>query len=297
MSRPVADTTDPHERHDLLRRIQGVSKDLSPAERRVTQVIAKMPPEQLVFANAEELGRLTGTSDATVVRTARRLGYSGLPELKRAVGESLVPRPTDSEIVTRRLANLPGDVTELVGRIVSDAQESLELTAHAADAGPLQAAFELLARADTVVGFGYGGTELPARHLVRALSRLGFRAWYAGSTGFMLADDLIRIRSGDTVVVFQPGRRLHDLDVLINHAKAAGASVVLVSDTKLADHYRERVDVSLLAMRSQGHLSAEALPSLLIADVLVSGMALLDEGRVTSTRAEFTELRNQIIEG
>jgi len=295
MSRPVVDTTS--EGPDLLRRIRQVSGDLSPAERRVTRVIAKMPPEQLVFANAEELGRLTGTSDATVVRTARKLGYSGLPELKRAVGESLVPRPSAGEIVTRRLANLPSDVMDLVQRIVTDAQESLELTAHAAEAEPMQAAFELLARADSVIGFGYGGTEVAARHLVRALSRLGFRAWYAGSTGFMLADDLIRIQAGDTVVVFQPGRRLHDLEVLINHVRAVGASVVLVSDTRLAERYRELVDVSLLAMRSQGQMSAEALPSLLIADVLASGMALLDEGRVTRTREQFTHLRQQIIDG
>ena len=200
MSRSVVDTSEGDA--DLHHRIQQVGSELSRAEQQVTRVIAKMPPEQLVFANAEELGRLTGTSDATVVRTARKLGYSGLPELKRAVGESLVPRPTDKEIVTRRLANLPSDVTALVERIVSDAQESLELTARAANAASLQAAFELLARAETVIGFGYGGTEVAARHLVRALSRLGFSAWYAGSTGFMLADDLIRIRSGDTVVVF-----------------------------------------------------------------------------------------------
>ena len=237
------------------------------------------------------------SGDATVVRTARKLGYSGLPELKRAVGESLVPQPTASEVVTRRLANLPADVDELVQRIASDAQESLELTARASNADLLPAAFELLARADSVVCFGYGGTELPARHLTRALCRLGFRAWYAGSTGFMLADDLIRIHADDTVVVFQPGRVLHDLEVLIDHVNAVGASLVLVSDTDLAERYRDRVDVSLLALRSPGQLSAEALPSLLVADVLASGMALLDEGRVTRTRGQFTELRHQIVEG
>jgi len=292
MSRPVANTTK-----TLVDRIEEVRDQLSPAEKRVTQVLARMPADQLVFANAEELGRLTRTSDATVVRTARKLGYAGLPELKREVGGSLFASPLDSETVTRRLANLPANVRALVKRIVDDAQESLELTAHATDEQAMSRAFELLARADSVVAFGYGSAELPARHLARALTRLGFQAWHAGATGFLLADDLIRIRQGDTVVLFQPGRQLHDIEVLIDHVRAVGASIVLVSDTHLAEAFGDHVDVSLLAMRSKSDLSAEALPSLLVADVLASGLAQLDEARVKATRSQFTSLRKQILDG
>src|SRR4051794_8975083 len=55
---------------------------LSPTEQRVADFFAQHR-EEAAFLSATEIAQRLGTSDATVVRTAQSLGYSGLQELKR----------------------------------------------------------------------------------------------------------------------------------------------------------------------------------------------------------------------
>src|SRR5882757_7587720 len=73
----------------LSERIGRRIRELSAAERRVAEYLWKHPG-MIVLSTAGELGTLSGTSDATVIRTVKALGYSGLPELKRAVGQQVV---------------------------------------------------------------------------------------------------------------------------------------------------------------------------------------------------------------
>ena len=58
--------------------------DLAPAERRVAELLLDLGPEATLLS-AAALAEQLGTSDATVVRTAKALGYSGLAELRRAL--------------------------------------------------------------------------------------------------------------------------------------------------------------------------------------------------------------------
>src|SRR3989440_3141134 len=57
---------------------------LAPAERRVAELLLDLGPEATLLS-AAALAEQLGTSDATVVRTAQSLGYSGLAELRRAL--------------------------------------------------------------------------------------------------------------------------------------------------------------------------------------------------------------------
>ena len=66
----------------LSSRIEEHWQSLRASERAVAEYLAEDPFSAL-YCTASELADRTGTSDATVVRTARALGYSGLPDLKR----------------------------------------------------------------------------------------------------------------------------------------------------------------------------------------------------------------------
>ena len=52
------------------------ASELSPAERRVARFLVDHG-EEAAFLSAVEIGGQLGTSDATVVRTVKRLGYAG----------------------------------------------------------------------------------------------------------------------------------------------------------------------------------------------------------------------------
>ncbi len=73
---------------DVLTRIGERLPTLTAAESKVAQYISEQP-EQALLMSAVQLGEVLGASDMTVVRTARSLGFTGWPELRRALGSQL----------------------------------------------------------------------------------------------------------------------------------------------------------------------------------------------------------------
>jgi len=56
-------------------------RQLTPAERRVAAVVAD-DPEAVAFGTVADVARRAGTSGATVVRLAAKLGFDGFVELQ-----------------------------------------------------------------------------------------------------------------------------------------------------------------------------------------------------------------------
>ena len=61
---------------------------ISPAERAVAQFFLNNREDVLV-SSAAAIARQTGTSDATVVRTAKALGFQGLEDMRRALAQEI----------------------------------------------------------------------------------------------------------------------------------------------------------------------------------------------------------------
>ena len=55
---------------------------LTPSERKIGEYLLRNPDEVL-GSSAVKIAEATGTSDASVIRTIKGLGYQGLPDLKK----------------------------------------------------------------------------------------------------------------------------------------------------------------------------------------------------------------------
>src|SRR5690625_1341491 len=135
----VADTSDGATSVGLREKVEARWDSLSRTERKVGEALLHCLPEKLVFATADDIARLAGTSDASVVRTARRLGYSGLPELKREVGAALTRAEAPQRRLQQRIAEAGTDLSSIAERVILDARELLSDTQESID-------FESLAR-------------------------------------------------------------------------------------------------------------------------------------------------------
>lgn len=295
-SSDVAGTTADADERTLKERVEGMWASLSPTERKVGETLVHYPPEKLVFATAEDLARLAGTSDATIVRTARRLGYTGLPELKREAGAALTQTSAPKLRLQQRIAEVGADLGAAARRVILETQELVEQTHEVVDVEKLGQAVGMLAEAEEVVAYGVGGSELAARHLSLKLNRLGHRARFVGTTGFRLADDLLGLRGSDVVVLYVPGRLLPDADVLLDRAKATGAGRIAVSEQTLTDRLGDRIDVGLRAPLSAGGSVAESLTSLVLTDILLLGVAAIDEPRALYTSDLLSNLRDDLLD-
>ena len=84
--------------------------ELSTSERAVAQYLVGAEPEQLLFASAQELGTASGTSNATVVRALQRIGYAGLPALKRDLTTDFTTAVAPEVRLRQRIAHVGQDL-------------------------------------------------------------------------------------------------------------------------------------------------------------------------------------------
>ena len=86
-------------------RLKAGLETMSPAELRVSRYFQDNR-EEVLFASASALAKKAGTSDATVIRTAKALGFSGMEELRRTLAAEL----RENLSPAARLASTLGEV-------------------------------------------------------------------------------------------------------------------------------------------------------------------------------------------
>ncbi|NNN30187.1 MurR/RpiR family transcriptional regulator [Streptomyces sp. S3(2020)] len=281
-----------------LTRLRAIVRDLwdelSASERTVAQYLVSAPVEQVMFASTQELGTASGTSNATVVRALQRLGYAGLPALKRELAADFTAAQAPDVRLAQRIAHVGKDLDKICNDVFDETQERVDQCRSLVDTEALQRAVTVLAEARDVFCYGVAACELAARHLARALGRIGHRARFVGDTGFALADPLLALGQGDAVVIFQPGRQLPELTVLVERARAVGARVVFITD-ELSEVFADRVEAVLLAPYTPTGNTNESLTGLVVADVLVLALTALDETSAVEHSHQLNALRGQLL--
>lgn len=282
----------PSDDSPLRDRVTKLLAALSPAERRVAEYLRDHGLE-IVFATADEIGAATDTSDATVIRTAKALGYSGLPDLKREAGRRALGGVRPSARLRNRIDKAGQETTTLLDHVFAEATERLGETRRLLAEDAFVAAVDLLANAGEVVSFGLGPSELSAQYLTLRLRRLGRQARQITTTGFKLADELLSLRESDVVALYVPGRLINDVHVLLDRAQAVGAPVLLFSDA-LLPVLADRVTLTLTAVHSGSGFTGEGLSALLLTDCLTLAVAARERDRATATSELLNSLRDAL---
>lgn len=117
-----------------------------------------------------DFARRCGTSEATVVRFAKRLGFEGFQQLKIAMAQQTENRPINADIT------FDDSAADVFAKICDDVYCSLEKTKKALDGNQLQRACDAIASAGEVLIFGLGNSASVAADAAHKLFRLGIKA-------------------------------------------------------------------------------------------------------------------------
>ncbi|MDF3287768.1 MurR/RpiR family transcriptional regulator [Streptomyces silvisoli] len=284
-------TTEPR-RGSLAERVTAREGELSSSERRVARYLADHPDE-VVFASAEELGRLTGTSDATVIRTVKSLGYAGLPSLKELLRESLRTRLAPAGRLGRSLDEYGSEPKGLLTRVLEDHVHLLEEARRTIDPEEFARVVRLMGGARETVVYGLGGLGTLAEYLVTRLSRMRHRARVARSSGYLLADDLLALSGEDVLVVIAHTNVAPETAVALDHAKRVGAPVVLITDN-LAEALADDVEAAISApIGKTGTFSSQAA-TLAVLEALILAVAAEDREQATEAMTLLNQLRDEL---
>jgi DNA-binding MurR/RpiR family transcriptional regulator len=275
----------------LQERVAALGSGLSPAEGRLAAWMLRNQ-DDVVVSSASELAALAESSDATVVRTARSLGYTGFPELKKSLIGSLSRRRNLAEVLDDRMASYQSTDRGL-GKALDDTISLAEQLREGVSLDAWSQTVEFLSSASRVFNFGLGPASSIADFMTLSLSRIGMDARTISMSGFRLADDLIIFRESDVLLIFAPIRLFREIDVAIDCARAAGAKVIVVTEAlRLA--LTDRVDAILTTPQTTTGSASELTAGLILGHALVLAIAADNRERSLQSLIRLNQLRTQV---
>jgi DNA-binding MurR/RpiR family transcriptional regulator len=241
--------------------------------------------------SAQEIAAAVGTSDATVVRTAKSLGYAGLRALRRALTDDR----DDADLSARLHATIGGSASphDVLAAAAERQIKALDALLRQVPTTDFDDAANLLARASHVWWCGTGPSAHLADYAAFLCRRLGWSSGALTHAGTDHADELLALRHGHAVVVLAYGRVHPYVRVLLERGRELGVPVVLITD---AAHrpLSTSVAVQLHAGRGTPGLFATHGPTIVLLEALVLAIAASDANRAEAALATLNHLRQSI---
>lgn len=265
---------------------------MSPAEQRVVRYF-QGNREEVLMASAAALAAKAKTSDATVVRATKALGFAGLDELRRALADEMRHSPSPAERLTRTLDELGSGASNAFELALDIHVRSLEGLRRSISPALFETAIDAVAGAKRTVVFGLGPTGAIADYLSIQLARFGLDAISLTRAGVLFADDLQQLRAGDVVIMMAYGRVYAELAALLDQISRRGLRSLLVTDT-LAATLRRQVELILPVPRGRADMLSMHTATLGFIEALLVGVAAKRPDETLAALKALNEAREQL---
>ncbi|MBJ3806894.1 MurR/RpiR family transcriptional regulator [Streptomyces flavofungini] len=259
----------------LAAKVRTLAPSMTRSMQRVAEAVAGDPAGTAALT-VTGLAELTGTSEATVVRTARLLGYPGYRDLRLALaGLAAQQQSGRAPAVTADIA-VDDPIADVVAKLAYDEQQTLADTAAALDTVQLGAAVSALASARRVEVYGVAASGLVAQDLVQKLLRIGQVA-HAHSDPHLAVTNAVTLRAKDVAIAITHSGSTGDVIEPLRVAFEHGATTVAITGRPdgLVSQYADHILTTSTARESE--LRPAAMSSrtsqLLVVDCLFVGVA------------------------
>jgi DNA-binding MurR/RpiR family transcriptional regulator len=207
--------------HEVARQLDGT---LSDSSRRALNMLLADPQEMSSLSATEVASRL-GVHEATVIRLARQLGYSGYRELRAELaraGENGTALSSADRVRSRS--------TYTLAALVDDEVAAMRRVADRVSQDEIDQLAERILAARQLMLFGppYAGAVLNV--LERRVRRFGVTAVSLPTSGRLIAEHLTTMTEGDLLLSFVLRRPDARLDRINGVAVAQGATTAVIAD-------------------------------------------------------------------
>lgn len=242
--------------------------------------------QTVAFSTLAQLAELTGVSEASIVRFARALGFSGYPalqkEIRRLVRVDL--KGTDRFSMTSEyVAN--GDSPLKV--VIAKELENIASLEENHDRRAFQEAIRILTGASRILVAGSRSTASIANHFWFGLGKLGFPADRSLAVTSETIDSLERMDGNGCLVIIGFPRYLAEHVRLIERARRRSVTIIAITDSPLSPL---QGDVSLYAPAESASFVAFHCAPLILINTLLNEISLVDRDRTLNALSRFETL-------
>ena len=250
--------------------LRSVYQDLTKSEQRIASYImenAAMIMEQTI----PELAGNTKSSEITISRFCKKLGFSGLQALKIALAAEL---SNAGEMEFREIGDKDTD-EQVAAKVFQNIMDGLQDTLKILDFQQVAKAVQVLQRARRVAVYGYGNSATVCQDIETRFMRFGMVIQAYADMSQQLTSASLLTKEDVIIAVSHTGATIKLLEA-VRVAKRAGA-VVIVITSYAQSNLAKLGDVVLTGMGREVHYSSESVASRLIhmaiTDVLYTAMA------------------------
>lgn len=198
------------------------------AEKKIADCIMEQK-DAVVDMTVAELADASGTSDATVSRFCRRLGFKSFQSLKMALAKEVMEEQQKAVQVSNDIDRR--DKAQSFQNILANKITELTETIHMMDEEVLENVLQRLERADMVQIAAVGNTIPVAMDCAFKLNQLGIRA-VAGSIWEGEAARAFNLTSSDVLLLISNSGTSKRLYSLAKGAKENGAALIIITNNE-----------------------------------------------------------------
>lgn len=274
----------------LLVRIDSKMNEFSKGQRAIAEFI-EQHYDRAAFLTASKLGDFVGVSESTVVRFATELGYSGYPELQKAMQEMIKDKLTSVQRIEVTAAKIgDGDVLSCVlNQDIQKIRRTLEETSR----DDFKRAVSSIVNADHIYVFGvrssgslasflgyYFDLILGNVHVVTDASRSG------------MYEKLLRISDRDCIIGISFPRYSRTAASAMEFAKSRGAATIAITDS-LHSPLSSAADSVLIARSDMASVVDSLVAPLSLINALIVATVLEKKDEVKDTFDMLEEVWNE----
>lgn len=237
--------------------------------RRLTQVasFALDNPDDIAFGTAASVAQRSGVQPSTLVRFSQALGYQGFSDLQEVFRARLRDRVPSYEERLKQLREHGGSSKSvlLLQGFADAAERSVADLRIKLDPEILDAAVEILAKAETIYLVGLRRSFPITSYMAYAMGKLGIRNLLVDGIAGLGAEQIGFISPRDAVLAISFTPYASETVNLAHAAKARHAKVVSITDSifspiaPIADAWLEIVEADFEGFRSMAATMALAM--------------------------------------
>lgn len=230
-------------------RIRMMLPDMTPAEVRITEILLRSAADDSI--PLKRLAKEAETSEAMVVKTAKRLGFVGYRELRAA----LLAYKSQPNVDLHQEVTPDDTVENIVQKVFRTSIQALEETLAILDMDAFRHAAELIHGSRQRDFYGLGGSAQIARDVSHKFLRIGVRSSVFDDS-HMMAMSASLLRAGDLVIAFSHSGRTSSVIDAVQIARNNRASIILVTNYE-SSPLASLSDVVLCSTAQGSHLTSE----------------------------------------
>ena len=213
---------------DIKEKIAAGTGNFSKREMKVAEYIVENY-QQILYMSGSELAKAAGVSDATVVRFAKTLGYSGFSQFRNDMKNEARRKRSPYSF----LKKMPEISKSGYERFLSALSEDMALFGDEIDADKIDYVAECLLKAETVYLVGIGSDGVMVKYMSDYLTTMGKKCIAIYDEGISLRQKILTASSKDFILLASFPTVQPDEYWTASFAMENGIGAALITDSEL----------------------------------------------------------------